>query len=127
SGNHGFGDWCVADDPAVEGFPDGFKGHLVPVELNDCDALTAAFDRHAGQVAGLIVEPAHRVLPEPRFLAACRALADRHGAVLIFDEVVTAFRLDLGGAQRRYGVVPDLACLGKAMANGLPISALVGR
>ena len=127
SGYHGFGDWCVADDPTVAGFPDGFKGHTVSLALNDCEALAAAFDRHAGQVAGLIVEPAHRLLPDPRFLAACRALADAHGAVLIFDEVVTAFRLDLGGAQRRFGVVPDLACLGKAMANGLPISALVGR
>lgn len=127
SGYHGFGDWCVADDPAVAGFPDGFKGHVASVALNDCEALAAAFERHSGNVAGLIVEPAHRLLPDPRFLAACRALTDAQGAVLIFDEVVTAFRLDLGGAQNHFGVVPDLACLGKAMSNGFPISALVGR
>lgn len=127
SGYHGFGDWCVADDPAVTGFPDGFKGHTESVALNDLNALQGAFDRHGGDVAAIIIEPAHRLLPEQRFLTACRMLADRHGAVLIFDEVVTAFRLDLGGAQARFGVVPDLACLGKAMANGLPISALVGR
>lgn len=127
SGYHGFGDWCVADDPGVAGFPNGFKGHVASVELNDCAGLKSAFEKHSGNIAGLIVEPAHRLLPEPQFLAACKALTESEGALLIFDEVVTAFRLDIGGAQKRFGVVPDLTCLGKAMANGLPISALVGR
>jgi len=84
-------------------------------------------DEYAADVAAIIIEPAHYLLPEPAFLRACREAADRLGAVLIFDEVVTAFRLHLSGAQGLYEVVPDLACLGKAMANGEAISALVGR
>lgn len=127
SGYHGFGDWFVAEDRTVAGFPQGFKGNLVSVALNDREGLAAAFEEHSGNVAGVIVEPAHRLIPDEQFLSDCRALSDAHGAVLIFDEVVTAFRLGLGGAQTRFGVVPDLACLGKAMGNGTPISALVGR
>jgi glutamate-1-semialdehyde aminotransferase len=127
SGYHGFGDWCVADSPDVVGFPPGFKGFFKNIALNDLEGLRAAFETHRGTVAALVIEPAHRIVPAPGFLEACRALADEHGAVLIFDEVVTAFRLALGGAQDVFGVVPDLACLGKAMANGMSVSAVAGR
>jgi glutamate-1-semialdehyde aminotransferase len=127
SGYHGFGDWCVADSEDVLGFPSGCKGFFKNIALNDLDGLRAAFEMHRGRVAALIVEPAHRVVPALGFLEACRALANEHGAVLIFDEVVTAFRLALGGAQEFFGVVPDLACLGKAMANGMSVSGVAGR
>jgi len=76
----------------------------------------------------VMVEPLQRVLlPEPGFLQAVREVTRKHGIVLIFDEIVTGFRLALGGAQELFGVIPDLACFGKGMGNGFPISAVVGR
>lgn len=128
SGFHGFHDWCAADyDWVTAGLPDAYRGLVRTVELNDTEGLVRAADEHAADVAALIIEPAHYLLPDPAFLQACRTVADRLGAVLVFDEVVTAFRLHPSGAQGLYGVVPDLACLGKAMGNGEAISALVGR
>jgi glutamate-1-semialdehyde 2,1-aminomutase len=127
SGYHGYHDWFMAETGWAEGFPAAYRGFVHGFELNDLAAVEELAERHAGQVAAIIVEPAHRLLPAPGFLAALRRIADRAGAVLIFDEVVTAFRLHLGGAQGYSGVVPDLACLGKAMSNGYPLSALVGR
>jgi glutamate-1-semialdehyde 2,1-aminomutase/spore coat polysaccharide biosynthesis protein SpsF len=127
SGYHGFGDAFIADAPHVLGVPNSYRGQCESLQLNDVASLREAFERHSRNVAALIVEPAHRLIPDEAYLKECRTLCDAYGAVLIFDEVVTAFRLHLGGAQGLYGVVPDLACLGKAMANGLPISALVGR
>jgi len=95
--------------------------------LNDFDTLRKLTDECGRDVAGIIIEPAHRHMPAPGFLEAVRDLANQWGALLIFDEVVTAFRLHMTGAQGLFGVMPDLTCLGKAMGNGYPISALVGR
>jgi glutamate-1-semialdehyde 2,1-aminomutase len=79
-------------------------------------------------LAAVIVEPLQRVLlPEPGFLEAVRDVTYRHGIVLIFDEIVTGFRIAWGGAQERYGVVPDLACYGKAVSGGFPLAAIAGR
>lgn len=128
SGFHGFHDWCAADyEWVTAGLPDAYRGLVKSVDLNDAAGLARLADEHAEDVAAIIIEPAHYQLPEAAFLQACRTTADRLGAVLIFDEVVTAFRLHLSGAQGLYGIVPDLACLGKAMANGEAISALAGR
>jgi glutamate-1-semialdehyde aminotransferase len=77
-------------------------------------------------VAAIVMEPAHYREPAPGYLEGVRRLADRSGALLVFDEVVTALRLAPGGAQEAYGVVPDLACLGESLANGMPLSALCG-
>src|SRR5207245_6354930 len=82
---------------------------------------------HRGRVAAVILEPVGVVEPEREFLQRVASVTHANGAVLIFDEIVTGFRLALGGAQERFGVTPDLACLGKAMANGFPLSAVVGR
>jgi glutamate-1-semialdehyde 2,1-aminomutase len=101
------------------------------VPFNDVDAVQGALEEHGGDVAAIIVEPIPHnigaVLPAPRFLEHVRDLATRHGTVLIFDEVITGFRHGLGGYQQVAGVTPDLTTLGKAMANGWPISALGGK
>jgi glutamate-1-semialdehyde aminotransferase len=128
SGFHGFHDWCAADyEWVTAGLPDAYRGLVKNVDLNDIEGLARLADEHAADVAAVMIEPAHYLLPDEAFLQACRSIADKLGAVLIFDEVVTAFRLHPSGAQGLYGVVPDLACLGKAMANGEAISAMVGR
>lgn len=103
------------------------RGLLVS-PFNDADAIEALLETQAGQVAAVIVEPFHRCLaPLPGFLERLRASCTRHGVLLVFDEVVTGFRLALGGAQARYGVTPDLVAYGKALGGGLPIGAYAGR
>jgi glutamate-1-semialdehyde aminotransferase len=102
------------------------RGLVDAFPFNDLAGLDAAFDRHPGDVAAVILEIGAEE-PAPGFLASVKERAHRAGAVLIFDEIVTGFRFALGGAQEHYGVVPDLACLGKAIANGFPVAAVVGR
>jgi len=127
NGFHGFQDWIASEYGWVEaGFPAAFRGWLKRFALNDTAALVRLAEENASDLAAIMVEPAHHTLPDVAFLETCRELADRYGAVLIFDEVVTAFRLDMHGAQGLYGVVPDLTCLGKAMGNGEAVSALAG-
>jgi len=110
----GFG--ASAGEPLMHEFP-----------YDDGEALGGLLERFSGQVAAVLMEPVRDVLPSPGYLPGVRELCDRHGALLVFNEVVTGFRLANGGAQEYFGVTPDLACLGKAMANGMPLSALVGR
>jgi glutamate-1-semialdehyde 2,1-aminomutase len=99
--------------------------------FNDLDALAALLARYAEQVAAIIVEPVVGnmgfVAPRAGYLAGLRSLADQHGALLIFDEVMTGFRVAYGGAQARYGVKPDITCLGKVIGGGLPAAAYGGR
>jgi glutamate-1-semialdehyde 2,1-aminomutase len=99
--------------------------------FNDADAVERALDEHDGDVAAIIIEPIPHnigaVLPQPGFLERLRELATKHGTVLVFDEVITGFRHGLGGYQSIAGVTPDLTTLGKAMANGWPVSALGGK
>jgi glutamate-1-semialdehyde 2,1-aminomutase len=98
---------------------------------NDLDAVEALLKANPGEVAAIAVEPVAGnmglVLPQPGFLAGLRRLADEHGALLIFDEVMTGFRVAYGGAQGRYGITPDLTCLGKVIGGGLPAAAYGGR
>jgi glutamate-1-semialdehyde 2,1-aminomutase len=114
--------------PDSAGIPEQAAQDVLISEFNDLERTTAIVDEHVEQLAAIIVEPLQRALvPEPGFLEGLRALCDRCGALLIFDEIVTGFRLAWGGAQERYGVVPDLATLGKAFAGGYPMAAVVGR
>jgi glutamate-1-semialdehyde 2,1-aminomutase len=118
-------------DPISAGIlPEVIEATLVS-EFNDVDGLTRLFDALGSDIAAVILEPIpHNVgalLPDHAFLQACRDLTSRHGAVLIFDEVITGFRHDLGGYQAISGITPDLTTLGKSMANGLPVAALGGR
>ena len=95
--------------------------------FNDIDRAVALIEKHAHELAAVIVEPLQRVLlPEPGFLEAIRAITSAHGIVLVFDEIVTGFRIARGGAQEKYGVVPDLATYGKAISGGYPLAALAG-
>lgn len=113
------------------GVPEEFARTTIALPFNSVAALEAAFQRHGDQIAAVIVEPVAGnmgcVPPEPGFLEAMRALCTRHGALLIFDEVMTGFRLSLGGAQQICGIRPDLTTLGKIIGGGLPIAAYGGR
>ena len=108
------------------GVPRGAGALWASVPFDDVPALDSAVG--AGEPpAAIVLEPVVERAPSPSWLTAARQLADRHGAVLVFDEIKTAFRLAAGGAAQRYGVRPDLAVLGKALANGFPLAAVVGR
>jgi len=128
-GYHGWHDWSV---DVKAGVPEGAYADVVPFRFNDLDHLADLLKTHGDDVAAIITWPVHTPLghpvemPKPGFLEGVRALADQHGAVLIFDELRTAFRMDLGGAQKMLGVTPDLTIIGKAMANGYAIAAVVG-
>lgn len=113
------------------GVPEEFARTTIALPFNSVEALEAAFAKHGPQIAAVIVEPVVGnmgcVPPQPGFLEAMRELCTRHGALLIFDEVMTGFRLSLGGAQQLYGIRPDLTTLGKIIGGGLPIAAYGGR
>ncbi|HVC34452.1 MAG TPA: aspartate aminotransferase family protein [Chloroflexota bacterium] len=114
--------------PDSAGIPASVGAEVLVAPFNDAERAVDLIERHAADLAAVIVEPLQRVLlPRPGFLEAVRDVTRRHGIVLIFDEVVTGFRIAWGGAQERYGVVPDLATYGKAMAGGFPMACIVGR
>ncbi len=115
-------------EPDSLGIPEALRGQVLVAPFNDAARAVEIIDRHAADLAAVIVEPLERVLtPVPGFLEALREATRRHGIVLVFDEVVTGFRIAWGGAQERYGVVPDLATYGKAMSGGFPMAAIAGR
>jgi glutamate-1-semialdehyde 2,1-aminomutase len=117
--------------PGSPGVPREMTELTVQAPFNDLDAVAAAFERWGGDLACVIVEPVAGnmgcIAPVPGFLAGLRSLCDDHGAVLIFDEVMTGFRVSAGGAGRLFSVVPDLTCLGKVVGGGLPAAAYGGR
>ena len=126
-GFHGWQDWYIGTTPRNLGVPKAVRALTRPFEYNNLESLKEIFRENPGRVAGVIMEPVGVIEPEKGFLEGVRDLAHREGALLIFDEILTGFRLSLGGAQAYFGVRPDLACFGKGIANGLPLSALVGR
>lgn len=127
SGYHGMHDWYIADCYPGPGLVPSFAGYVKNFAFNDLDGLAQLAERHAGEVAAIMLDPANRETPRDDFLPGVRRIADAHGALLVFDEVLTGFRFHRGGAQALYGVTPDLTCLGKSIANGYPLSALAGR
>jgi glutamate-1-semialdehyde 2,1-aminomutase len=121
-------DWFIGTTQMDAGIPGEVRDLTTSFHYNDLDSLAAVFDAHPDRIACVILEAATALAePAPGFLAGVRELCDRHGAVLVFDEMITGFRWAAGGAQAVYGVTPDLSCWGKAMGNGFPISALAGR
>jgi glutamate-1-semialdehyde 2,1-aminomutase len=117
--------------PSSPGVPEGSTAHTILVPYNNLDAMEGALEDAAGEVAAAIVEPVAGnmglVVPTSEYLAGLRELCDRHGVLLIFDEVITGFRLGLGGAQGLSNVWPDLTTLGKIIGGGLPVGAVGGR
>jgi len=117
--------------PDSPGVPAVLAGLTLTAPFNDADTVADLFQRHAGRIAAVIVEPyvgnVGFIPPSPEFHPALRALCDRHGAILIFDEVMTGFRVASGGAQARLGVRPDLTTLGKIVGGGFPVGAYGGR
>ena len=117
--------------PTSPGVPKALADLTLTLPYNDFDAATALFDECGADIAGLIVEPvvgnANCLPPREGYLQHLRALCTRHGALLIFDEVMTGFRVALGGAQERYGVTADLATFGKVIGGGMPVGAYGGR
>lgn len=123
-----FDDWFIGSTSMPAGVPQAHRDLTVTFRYNDLDSVRALLAAHPGQIAALILEQATATVePAPGFLEGLRALADTHGFVLVFDEMITGMRWALGGAQAVYGVTPDLSTWGKALANGFSISALAGR
>ena len=114
--------------PDSAGIPESVQAEMLIAPFNDPDYIRSLLAEHGDEVAGIIVEPLQRIIPpEPGFLQLLREEADKHGIVLIFDEVVTGFRFAYGGAQELYGVTPDVATLGKIIGGGFPLAAIAGR
>ncbi|HEY7801075.1 MAG TPA: glutamate-1-semialdehyde 2,1-aminomutase [Dehalococcoidia bacterium] len=117
--------------PDSAGVPASYTSETLLAPFNDPAAVAQVFDAHGDEIAAVIVEPVPAnmgvVLPEPGFLRFLREITSMHGALLVFDEVISGFRLSLGGAQMYFGVVPDLTCLGKIIGGGLPVGAYGGR
>lgn len=129
-GYHGWHDWCVE---VKGGVPHKLYEDVHEFHYNDIEGLEALLKEHGSDTAAIIItpfgHPTGEKLEEPRdgFLQKVRALADQYGCVLIFDEIRTGFRVSMGGAQKYYGVTPDLSTFGKAMANGYEVGAVVGK
>jgi glutamate-1-semialdehyde 2,1-aminomutase len=117
--------------PTSPGVPADVAAHTSTLTYNDIDGVEKAFESIGNETAAIIVEPVagnmNCILPEPGFLEGLRAICDQYGCVLIFDEVMTGFRVSLGSAQGHYGVTPDLTTLGKVIGGGLPVGAFGGR
>ncbi len=126
-GYHGWHDFYAATTPRSKGVPKGTGDLIVPFGFNDLSSLERALDEQRGRVAAVIMEAVLLDAPASGFLEGVKKAAHDHGALLIFDEIVSGFRWAVGGAQEYFGVTPDLATFGKGMANGLPLSAVVGR
>jgi glutamate-1-semialdehyde 2,1-aminomutase len=144
-GYHGWSDWYLAanlpapgtDGDALQrhllpglapaGVPRGLSGTALPFQYGQLDALHRIVREAGGTLAAVVMEPTRRIEPPPGFLEGVRQLCDDCGATLIFDEVTAGWRLHLGGVHLRYGVAPDLAVFGKALGNGHPMAALLGR
>jgi glutamate-1-semialdehyde 2,1-aminomutase len=120
-------DWFIGDTAMDAGIPKSSKDLTKNFPFNDAVALERLLDANRDQVACIILEAAATAAPAPGFLERVRELATQHGAVLVFDEIISGFRWNVRGAQHYYGVTPDLATFGKAMANGFSLSALVGK
>ena len=124
-GYHGWQDWYITSTPMNSGIPNEVKKFTKKFQFNDIESLSKILSKN--KCAAVIMEPLSYQLPKKKFLLQVRALCNKYNTLLIFDEVCTGFRVSLGGAQKRYKVVPDISTFGKAMANGFPLAAIVGK
>ena len=129
-GYHGWHDWCVEEKG---GIPKNTYSDIIEFEYNNLSSLEYLLDKHKDKVAAVIMQPIFTPLvkevqfPEKNYLNEVKKLCEKHSSLLIFDEIRTGFRVNMGGAQKEYKVAPDLTLIGKAMANGYPISAVIGK
>jgi glutamate-1-semialdehyde 2,1-aminomutase len=140
-GYHGWHDWYLAANlgdssnldgqllPGLEplGVPRELRDTAIPFHYNQLGELESIIKQYPDQIGAIIMEPERGTSPAPGFLEGVRRIADTSGAVLIFDEITSGFRMNIGGIHMKYGVSPDIAVFGKAMGNGYPISAIIGR
>ena len=126
-GYHGWQDWYIGSTSRSLGVPDAVRRLTLSCAYNNLAAMQEAFHANPAEIACVILEPATFDAPAAGYLEGAKELCAREGALLVFDEIVTGFRVAIGGMQQVTGVAPDLACFGKAMANGFPLSAIVGR
>lgn len=126
-GYHGWHDWYIASTERNKGIPKCYKDLVIPLKYNDIEGLKEIIKKYKDEIAGLIMEPVTAIPPENNFLEEVRKITKENNIVLIFDELFTGFRWSIGGAQKYFNVTPDLACFGKAVANGYPISVITGK
>lgn len=126
AGYHGWHDWYIGTTSRNRGVPEAVQALTSTFPYNDLAALDRALSDHRGDVAAVVLEPSGLETPGAGYLQEAVALSHRHGAVVVFDEIITGFRLAPGGAREFYGAVPDLSCYGKALGNGMPVSAVGG-
>ncbi len=143
-GYHGWSDWYLAANVNPAGAGDSLQGHLLPglapagvprglagtalpFTYNRLDELEQLIARHGHEIAAVVMEPTRSTDPEPGFLEGVRELCDRSGATLVFDEISSGWRMHLGGVHLKYGVMPDIAVFAKALGNGHPMAAIIGR
>ncbi|WP_119305209.1 aminotransferase class III-fold pyridoxal phosphate-dependent enzyme [Dongia deserti] len=126
-GYHGWQDWYIGSTARHRGVPQATRDLTHTFQFNNIDSLRALLTERPGCFAAVILEPMNVSLPTADFLESVREITHQHGALLVFDETITGFRFANGGAQERFGIVPDLATFGKGLANGFPVSALAGR
>jgi len=126
-GYHGWQDWFIGSTSMYKGIPKEVRELTHTIKYNSIDDLEKVFSEHPNDIAAVILEPVNYEEPKKNYLNEVKKLTRKYKALLIFDEICTGFRISLGGAQSYYKVIPDLACFGKAMGNGMPIAALVGK
>jgi len=126
-GYHGWQDWYIVSTERNKGIPKCMGDLVIPLEYNNIEMLENIIIEHKEKIAGLIMEPVCAVPPENNFLEEVRRITTENNIVLIFDEMFTGFRWSIGGAQEYFNVIPDLACFGKAIANGFPVSCIAGK
>jgi glutamate-1-semialdehyde 2,1-aminomutase len=120
-------DWFIGSTPMASGIPQSIRDLTVKFSYNDIGSVEALITKHPGQIACLLIEAETTEPPADGFLDKLQALCRKHGIVFIMDEMITGFRWHIGGAQKYYGIVPDLSTFGKGMGNGFSIAALVGK
>jgi glutamate-1-semialdehyde aminotransferase len=124
---HGWHDWCIANSKHNLGIPKILQEYVFTGKYNDLESYKILFEQHGDDIAAVITELIEFEEPKDNFISNLKVLAHKYGALIIFDEIVTGFRFALGGGQEYFNVVPDIATFGKAMSNGMPISAVAGK
>ncbi len=124
---HGWHDWCMAASKRNSGIPKDIHNSVMFAEYNDIQRVIDLFEKYPNEIAGVIMEPVQLDPPYENYLRQLKEICHKYNSLLIFDEIVTGFRFGVGGAQAYFNVIPDMACFGKGIANGMPLSCVTGR